>query len=290
MNETVNTTQENLIINQISESVSNGISDILQKSTEKEFTITHSAIKPFKPDDLKQLFSENFVIVISHITGDIECDQIFVLSPTNTAYLSDLMMMGDGNASYDSKIHIDSIKEFFNQVFGSVITQVQSETDASISNDEFSTEEVSLSADIWVKHAWSLFTLNVKDPANEDIKTILHLIGPNAKAFEQKEVEMIEPEIKTSSENKYPEKDLGILLDISLPIVIELGRTEMLMGDILELGPSSVIELDKLSGDYVDIYVNNKKFAKGEVVVVDENFGVRIMELLSKQDRIKQMK
>lgn len=85
-------------------------------------------------------------------------------------------------------------------------------------------------------------------------------------------------------------QNLDLLLDISLPVTIELGRTQMLIRDVLEIGPGSVIELQKLSGEPVDLYINDKRFALGEVVVIDENFGIRITELLSVEDRIKALK
>jgi len=85
-------------------------------------------------------------------------------------------------------------------------------------------------------------------------------------------------------------KNLDLLMDISLPVTIELGRTQMLIKDVLEIGPGSVIELQKLSGEPVDLYINEKRFALGEVVVIDENFGIRITELLSVEDRIKALK
>jgi flagellar motor switch protein FliN/FliY len=85
-------------------------------------------------------------------------------------------------------------------------------------------------------------------------------------------------------------RNLDLLMDISLPVTIELGRTHMLIRDVLELGPGSVIELQKLSGEPVDLYINDKRFALGEVVVIDENFGIRITELISVEDRIKALK
>jgi flagellar motor switch protein FliN/FliY len=79
-------------------------------------------------------------------------------------------------------------------------------------------------------------------------------------------------------------------LDVSLPVSIELGRTSMAIEDILCLGPGSVIELDKLAGEPVDLLVNDKLLAKGEVVVVDENFGLRVTSMISPQDRIRSLK
>lgn len=84
--------------------------------------------------------------------------------------------------------------------------------------------------------------------------------------------------------------NLGLILDINLEIKVELGRTTRKIREVLELGPGSVIELERLSGEPVDILVNDKLFAKGEVVVIDENFGVRITDILSIEERIEAIK
>lgn len=82
-------------------------------------------------------------------------------------------------------------------------------------------------------------------------------------------------------------KALDLLMDIELPIVIELGRTQMSLKRILELGPGAIVEMDRLAGEPVDILINGKVVARGEVVVVDENFGVRIISLVTPEERIK---
>jgi flagellar motor switch protein FliN/FliY len=82
-------------------------------------------------------------------------------------------------------------------------------------------------------------------------------------------------------------RSIEMLLDVSLPISIELGRTRMAIADILALGPGSVVELSKLAGEPVDLMVNQKIVAKGEVVVIDENFGVRITQLVTPEERLK---
>lgn len=80
--------------------------------------------------------------------------------------------------------------------------------------------------------------------------------------------------------------NLNLLLDIPLRVTVELGRTQKTIKDILELSQGSIVELDKLAGEPVDILVNNKLIAKGEVVVIDENFGVRVTDIVSQLDRI----
>lgn len=85
-------------------------------------------------------------------------------------------------------------------------------------------------------------------------------------------------------------KNLDILLDIPLQLTVELGRTTRSVKEILSLSAGSVIELDKLAGEPVDILVNSRLVAKGEVVVIDENFGVRVTDIISQSDRIKKLR
>jgi flagellar motor switch protein FliN/FliY len=73
---------------------------------------------------------------------------------------------------------------------------------------------------------------------------------------------------------------IGLLGDVSLQVRIELGRTRMLVEDVLKLNADSVVELDKAAGDPVDIYVNGRRIARGEVLVLNENFCVRVSEIL----------
>ncbi|MCY7783642.1 MULTISPECIES: flagellar motor switch phosphatase FliY [unclassified Bacillus (in: firmicutes)] len=87
-----------------------------------------------------------------------------------------------------------------------------------------------------------------------------------------------------------PINNLDMLLDIPLSITVELGRTKRSVKEILELSAGSIIELDKLAGEPVDILVNQRIVAKGEVVVIEENFGVRVTDILSQAERINNLK
>lgn len=85
-------------------------------------------------------------------------------------------------------------------------------------------------------------------------------------------------------------RNLDLLMDIPLQVTVELGRTKRSIKEILELSSGSIIELDKLAGEPVDILINRKIVAKGEVVVIDENFGVRVTDIISQQDRLNKLK
>ena len=84
--------------------------------------------------------------------------------------------------------------------------------------------------------------------------------------------------------------NMEFLLDISLDVTVELGRTKMLINDMLKLGQGSVIELSKLAGESLDILANQKPIARGEVVVVNDKYGVRLTEIISPMERIERLK
>ena len=84
----------------------------------------------------------------------------------------------------------------------------------------------------------------------------------------------------------YPKENMDILMDVSLEVSVELGRTSRKIKEILEFGPGSIIELNRLVGEPVDVLVNGKFVATGEVVVIDENFGIRITDIINPENRI----
>ena len=83
--------------------------------------------------------------------------------------------------------------------------------------------------------------------------------------------------------------NIGLIMDVFMEMTVELGRTKRSIKDILGMGEGTIIELDKLAGEPVDILVNHKQIAKGEVVVIDENFGVRVTEILSPMERVSDL-
>ena len=84
--------------------------------------------------------------------------------------------------------------------------------------------------------------------------------------------------------------NMEFLLDISLDVTVELGRTKMLINDMLKLGQGSVIELSKLAGESLDILANQKPIARGEVVVVNDKYGVRLKEVVSPTERLERLR
>ena len=92
---------------------------------------------------------------------------------------------------------------------------------------------------------------------------------------------------KLSPEN---DRNLSLILDIPLKVSVELGRTKMPVSELLNLTQGSVIELNKLAGEPMEVYVNDKMIARGEAVVVNEKFGVRLTDIISPAERVEQLR
>ncbi|MCU0572531.1 MAG: flagellar motor switch protein FliN [Syntrophobacteraceae bacterium] len=97
------------------------------------------------------------------------------------------------------------------------------------------------------------------------------------------------PNLEQAPNRKPTMRELDFLLDIPLEVSVELGSTNMLVNDLLQLGQGSVIELNKLAGEPLEILVNHTLIARGEAVVINEKFGVRITDIISPTERVKQL-
>jgi len=100
----------------------------------------------------------------------------------------------------------------------------------------------------------------------------------------------IPAEALKDNESMQKEKyDVDLILDIPLDVSVELGRVRIIVNDLLQLGQGSIIELNKPVGEPLEIYINNKLIARGEVVVVDEKFGIRVTDIISPLERVKSL-
>lgn len=105
-------------------------------------------------------------------------------------------------------------------------------------------------------------------------------------------ISQIADQIKTGDDalNKLKVQNLDFILDIPLKVSVELGRAQVVIKDLLQLGQGSVLELDKLAGEPLEVLVNGKLVARGEVVVVNEKFGIRLTDIISPLERIETLK
>ena len=115
------------------------------------------------------------------------------------------------------------------------------------------------------------------------------LVGEGAGAESGLGVQPVQFQQLRPTDEQGAKDNVDRLMDVVLSLSVELGRKQMQIKEILDLGPGKIIELDKLAGEPVDLLVNGRMLAKGEVVVVDENFGVRITDLVTPKDRIRSL-
>jgi len=106
----------------------------------------------------------------------------------------------------------------------------------------------------------------------------------------EEEVSSVKFEEIKKGEEKNASLGMDFILDIPLTVTVEMGRGRMLISELLQLGQGSVVELTKLAGEPMDVFVNNRLIAKGEVVVVNEKFGVRLTDVVSHAERISKLK
>jgi flagellar motor switch protein FliN/FliY len=120
--------------------------------------------------------------------------------------------------------------------------------------------------------------------ANENTK---ELSGPQREIIKE-----LADQFQTGDDalNKLKIQNLDFILDIPLKVSVELGRTKVMIKDLLQLGQGSVLELDKLAGEPLEVLVNGKLVARGEVVVVNEKFGIRLTDIISPLERIESLK
>ena len=106
-----------------------------------------------------------------------------------------------------------------------------------------------------------------------------------------KEISDAEPPVVAAAptEAAEPPRNLDLIMDIPLRVTVELGRAKMVVHDLLNLGQGSVIELTKLAGEPMEVLVNDKLVARGEAVVVNEKFGVRLTDIISPRERVEQL-
>jgi flagellar motor switch protein FliN len=221
------------------------------------------------------------------------------------AILVGLMMGGDGSEPFKNE-DLDALNEFGNQFMGSVCTSLGSRFGVSVSGAQAQTSDFEAAEPPFELGGAAIADGNLSIEGHPD--SLIRLLLSPALASRLSGEDAQSSGGSSSAADDNPLANLGgfdaslarhmedsppniqILLDINLNVTIELGRTRLSIRKVLELGPGSIIELDRLAGEPVDLLVNDKVVAKGEVVVVDEYFGIRIISLVSPEERIKQLK
>jgi len=218
-------------------------------------------------------------------------------------------MIADEPAEQVGEEQIEGIKEAFDQVFGQIKISIADDQsnftidDVNIENIEgaealdaildsepamhsdysFSTDEKSFKINYF---AWPIPGTETQTNGSSMSETAQ---APTSE-MEKVTVQPAEFDNLSGSGTDYGSgRNVDMLLDVNLEVTVELDRKMMLVSDLLKLGKGSIIELEKSAGEPLDIFINGRKFAEGEVVVIDDKFGIRLTQLLSPKDRIKSL-
>jgi len=316
----LNDTQKNNATEILGNAVPSGekmLSELLGKVT----SVSMSQIEEVDAGSVASMLpGRNLVVPIE--LGDNMGNVALVISEPQAAIMADLMIGQDGTnppAALED-LHLSAVTELANQVSDAVISSVASQIGVSLFSTPGEVSVINLDsspiqgidgnviimdADLTIGDLGSgklamLFGGKVvsslkngqKAPASSEGFVSDITSGGGGKTMQKsataQNVVTSELQAERVSGNVY-DRSLEIVLDVPLQVTVELGRTEKLVRDVLELTPGSVVELDKLAGEPVDILVNQKYIAKGEVVVIDENFGIRITDIVRPADRIPKM-
>jgi flagellar motor switch protein FliN/FliY len=284
---------------EMEETFRRSLEEVLSKGLNRSCQVSRDEPRVFNFPTIKGHFPEQVVFLSVALEGSLG-EMKFLLDPATAGFFGDLMMTGDGSATFSPEEHLDAVREMLSQVLGEYTTVLSSEFEKRIAVGEIRATVLDLSPSDFAESNWVVSSYKL-DMEGEHLlikmtsHAIIHNLIEGMDAQDSEEAKGKEASVSMargveSREVTEAVRDMELLLDIDLPIAIELGRTSLLIREILKLGAGSIIELDKLSGEPVDIFVNDKKFAQGEVVVIDENFGVRITEVMHPDERLRALR
>lgn len=291
-------------------------SGVLSTITNQNIELMDSFYDAFKFEAITNSIDLPCVLLSLNFSGEQSFNTQLIFDRKTVSTLSDLMMLGDGDVDYIPEEHNDAIKEMLNQVLGSMTSELVSEgihLNGSVSDVELSDLEIQkdfmidntvVSIDYQIMNrnnttflAIDPMALSVIDQAFSKVdqgsaSSSMNMGRTQAPPPREEPVKVSRvqfsdfEEVRPSSGKNI---NIDLLMDIVLPVTVELGRKNMKIKEILEIGQGSVVELEKQAGDMVELLINGKKFAVGEVMVADDNYAVRIVNLVSREDRIKSL-
>lgn len=287
----------------------------------KNVKITNATVELKGPDAVRADFGRQYVQVAMGYSGSLNGRNLILFS-TNDAGVISSLMMGDESGTPPADLteaHQSTIQEFVSQLLSSSANQFADRMGRPINTTPPALSVAAGAADLRLPPGGELakitYNISIEGILNSKFYHVMEasmasdlarggaaevMPGPQQYAAQQPVGMAQQPMPQVGiSPVKFPplgeglpsgvSGNIGLLLDVPMTLTVELGRTRQLVKDILGLGEGSIIELDKLAGEPVDLLVNGKLIAKGEVVVIDENFGVRVTDIVSPAERLNKM-
>ena len=260
----------------------------LEIKEEQELSIISNIIPPI-------------VLVKLSISGDVEASAMVALPPNLSASLSDMMMGEEASDREDvSEDDLDATKEIVSNIFGAIANTLSAQKELPVLS--FNIESIELVGDDNEVSLESFSRMNVYNFSLGDIKSLMmFIIDEKLKNALYGGGEPIAEAVGSSDSCKTSEQpsvnlsddemgNIALIMDVKLPVRVRIGKKRMLLKDVLNMDIGSVIELNQLANDPLEILVDNHVIAEGEVVIVDGNFGVQITTIGTKRERLTQLK
>ena len=273
-----------------------GTAPSLELKEKKELSIISNIVPPI-------------VLVKIKVSGDVDADAMIAMPPNLATSLSDMMMGEEVSDREDaSEDDIDAAKEIVSNIFGAISNTLSAQKELpvlsfSIKNieligddDEVSLEDFSrmyvYNFNLESVHSLLMFIIDEK---------LKNLLFPSDTLSESTEIEENKSTATASSHissnckeditlSDEEMKNIALIMDVKLPVRVRIGKKRMLLKDVLNMDIGSVIELNQLANDPLEILVDNHVIAQGEVVIVDGNFGIQVTTIGTKKERLTQLK
>lgn len=266
-----------------------GQAPALELKEEQELSIISNIIPPI-------------VLVKLKVSGAVSAKAMVALPPNLAASLSD-MMMGEEASDREnvSDDDLDATKEIVSNIFGAISNSLSGQKvlpilSFSVESIEFIDAENEVSLELFAKMNVYKFKLDAINSLlmfiiDENLREALSGSSKKNIKTSQEDTQHMDntsnPNIKLSSEEM---SNISLIMDVKLPVRVRIGKKRMLLKDVLNMDIGSVIELNQLANDPLEILVDNNVIAEGEVVIVDGNFGVQITSIGTKRERLTQLK
>lgn len=244
-------------------------------------------------------------VIKAEVTGDVNANVAVAIPPTLATALGDLMLGGEGEGreSMDDE-DLDATKEIVSNILAAFSTSLTSQNDLptlnfKVTDIEFIDESGEINLETFSKmfvfnfnlgEISSLFMFVVDDSIESTLSGGAAESAPEEKAETPSFIEeSFEPSSPAHNKSE-PDGNINLIMDVKLPVRVRIGEKKMLLRDVLSMDIGSVIELNQLANDPLDILVDNHVIAQGEVVIIDGNFGVQITAIGTRRDRLQQLK
>jgi flagellar motor switch protein FliN len=267
-----------------------GQSPSLVKKEEESLSIISNVLPPVSLVHIK-------------ISGAVDAKMIIALPPTLATALGDLMIGGEGESKDEMDDEdLDATKEIVSNIIGAISTSLGAQKEIpvvslKVESIEFIAEDGTVDLDDFSKmfvydftlgSIASLLMLIVDEPFENLFTSPKETKVDSGSSVGQEASEKSAPMEKQFDENEM--KNISLILDVKLPLRVRIGKKKMLLKDVLSMDIGSVVELNQLANDPLDILVDDHVIAQGEVVIVDGNFGIQITTIGTKADRLKRLK